>query len=653
MKLTSKILIALTVFGTSILTAQNAAKWVPENAFVVAGLKLDRIKADLLISKTSEREFYQTFIDKFTRKSRRKEETMLVDILENPQSISANILQGAAGFVAQKDSLTIGGCFFGITSTEKISHLVDSVTQKIKSPIKAVRSDNFNYVISKNLIFAWNKNKFFIGNGMISHTNNYNNVWIGETDNKAERELQAQDYLEKAALYIDETFQGSTSITKTANFKAHSVTKKDAWIWADYSAMMNTYFQVMSRSGFGMRTSQLSMMNSLRSIYDNLVYAVGFNFNASNIVLDVEMQQGEKLRELTSKIYDRKLNKKFFKYLPKNTVGFMSIAINVEESINGMFELYKPFFETVPMYGQKAKTAIELIQLALDENGLGSILQGDMLFACHDASVVDKEVRDYVMDENYEYKDTMIIKRKMDPKFVLMATIGKEESFDIVLRGLLAVDAAEFNENQYNLKTPRYLRREIGDLTLVVHDGIAFFTNDIILVNKVILQGGYPKNQQMEKRIQKMARKSPSTVVFYPEMILKGMEETFKLDSAELLVLNSVKDMGSTVEITNSGLKKKMAKSKIVIKNTQGQTALGHVLDIMDAYDASRKIRRARWESSAETEVEPTIRIAAPVQEGTAAPADTEAEATEEAADEAEMIELIEVEEAIEVPEGE
>lgn len=625
MNFTSKILIALTIIGNT-LSAQNAVKWIPSDAFVATGLKIDRLKADLKLSKTTEREFYKAFTNKITESSRKHEEKLILSLLETPEKYNVNALDGAAGFVANKDSLYLGGCFFGLTNSEKIEQLVDSLSGTTRKTSDKAITKELSYFITEDIFVAWNSTKVLIGGGKIMRKNQFS---FYSEKSSIDKEVQRKEYFEQTKVYLHEIFANKSSLPNTANYKAFSGVKKDLWFFTDYSKFMGIYSEVINSSfGIYRSRSETMMMNSLQTIYNDMIYVAGLNFNESNLVIDFEVQQGEKLKELTTKIYDRKLNKKFFKYLPSSTVGFVSIAINVEETINGMFELYKPLFAGVPRFGQKAKTVIELIQLALDEEGIGSILQGDMIFAVHDIPVADKEVKEYVMDANYNYTDTTFIKRKMDPKFVVMATIGKEESFDILLRGLMAIEGAEVDNNKYKIRAPRSVKRTFGELTLLVHDGIAFFTNDDKLIDDVILKGGYPKNQQIEKRLQKMAKKSPTTIVFDPSKIINGMEETLSLDSAELILLNSVKNLDASVEITTSGLKKKIATSQIVVKNANSNTSIGHALNIMDAFYQVEQINRAKWNhSSAETATEAVesveeeaTEVDAPAEEATEEP---------------------------------
>lgn len=631
MKFTSKLILALTFIGTS-LSAQNAAKWVPENAFMATGIKLDRLNTDLTLNKATQREFYKYYTNKITKSTRKNEEKLILSLLETPEKYDINVLDGASGFLSSKDSLFLGGAFFGLTSTKKIELLVDSLSQKFNDLTSSVRTEKLSYFISEDIFVAWNAKKVLIGGGKVFRKNRYG--YYGDSG-KSNREVQEKEYLEKVAVYLDEIFAEKSSIVNNTNFKAHSVVKKDLWFYTDYSSLISTYMEFMSSmGGFYSNQMQMSMINSIKSLYGNVIYAVGVNFNQSDLIIDLEMQQGEKLRELASKIYDRKLNKKFFKYLPSTTVGFVSVAVNIEESINGMFELYKPMMQSIPRFGQKATTVIELVQLALDEEGLGSILQGDMLFAVHNLPVLDKEVKEYVMDEDYNYKDTTFIKRKMDPKFVLMATIGKEESFDIILKGIMALEAAEVDGKQYKLRTPRKLRREFGNFSLIVHDDIAFFTNDDSLINHVILKGGLPKNLQIDKRLQKLARKSPSALVFDPQSIYTGLEETVKLDSAELILFNAAKKMNSSVEITTSKMNKKMVTSKVWVKNANSTTSIGQALDLLDAFHSVEEINRAKWRSyETEATVEGSADVAAPTE------AITEDVEEEAAAEEIEVIE--------------
>lgn len=595
-----KLFIALSVLISGVSQAQNAVDWLPSDVFGASALNLVNLKKDLQTSEFAEREFYKEFVDNFTSGYRGTKNQMIVSLLENPDTFNIDITKGLAGFVSMTEEIYFGGCFLGITNPEKIKNFVDSFAAEFNDTSVVFYSNQLNYFVSSSVTIAWNNEKVLIGGGIsTSEFNHSREMYIGEDQLtwQEKRKLKTESYLKGAQLYLDQLFlqKDFKGLSSTSKFKKNKITQKDIWAWMDYGPIMQRYSSMMNTMMYYDAQPPATSTSTITELYKGTNYSFGFNFNESDLVIDAVMNQGDRIHDITKKVYKRKLNKKFFNYLPASTVGYVAIAANMEEAITASMELYKPMFAANPFLGERIRTGIELVQLALDEEAIGNIIKGDIILAVHELEVGPKKVIKFEMDEEYNYVETVTYEEELNAKFVIMATVGNEDNFNLILQAIGAFGGLQKTETNYKVAHDRFLMRTFGDMYVSLHDGIAFFSNDSSLIHETIPNGGYAKNNRIDKKLQSLTRKSIQTIVFDPAKLYEGLEKSGDLDSSEIVMFNHLKNTQTSLTAFTSKPKGQSISAQITINNSDSATTLGHVLNLITAYGDYEKARRARW----------------------------------------------------------
>lgn len=602
MQKVQKLFLALSVLISGVSQAQNAVDWLPSNVFGASGINLVNLKKDLQTSELTKREFYKEFADNFTSGYRGSKNEVILSLLETPETFNIDITKGLAGFVSMTEQIYFGGCFMGISDPEKIKNYVDSFAAEFTDTSVVLYSNSLNYFVSEDITIAWNNEKVLVGGGIstseFGHTDKIIAESLEQMSWEEQRKVQKESYLKGVQLYLDELFlqKNFTGLSATSKFKKNKTTQKDMWAWVDYGPIMHKYSSLMNTMMYYEGASPA--IDAVTDLYQGTNYSLGFNFNESDLVIDAVMNQGDRIHEITKNIYKRKLNKKFFNFLPASTVGYFTVAADLEETINASFELYKPMFSANPFLGERIRTGIELIQLALDEEAIGNIIKGDILLAVHELEVGPKKVISYEMDEEYNYVETVSYKEELNAKFVVMATVGNEKNFNLILQAISAFGGLQKTETNYQVSYDRSLMRTFGDMYVSMHDGIAFFSNDSALIHQTIPNGGFPKNNRIDKKLQSKARKSVQSIVFNPQKLYEGLEKYEHLDSSEIEMFNHLKSTESTFSAYTSKPKGQSISTQITIHNNDSATTLGHVFNLISAYGDYEKARRARWSSA-------------------------------------------------------
>ena len=657
-----KLFVPILFLLTISIKAQEAIKWIPKESMFTMGMNLEKLKADLVGAQTTKREFYTSALSNFTHDEDSIQRKVLLRMIESPDSFGIKTSSGLGAFYQFKNNFMFGGCFLALADGNSIKNLVNEIQKTFTDTSVYYTSPIVNYFLSSSISIAWNNEKVFIGSGrvILKNENNwleydeeayagtlvdsaaaypeaadpevhYNKTVLDSVAVRSEEDYvetidyNEDDYLkkikEKQKLETDSTltelqttienlFSNSfLSIETENNFLVYKKTRQhDVWFWADYAKLMENTSNLFTTAHWPGAT----LFDGIRSLYGDITCAFGFNLGQSDLNIILEMKQNGQLKELNKKIYDRKLNKDFFNYLPKQTIGFFSVAINIEEALNSIVDLYSPMLKNYPVYGENAATSLELIQLVLDEKALGNIIKGDVLCAFHTVDVIEKESIELIMDEEYNYTEKAIRKKDLTPKFVLMATVGDEKSFDLVMRGIQMTNIIYRTDGMYKVKMYESTKKDIGELYIMVHNGIAFFSNDSVLINDIIPNGGYKKSNQIEKRLQKLALQSATSLYFNPNLLIDAFEKSETLDSNQTVLLQAFKKAYTSIEIASNKPKKTKWKATISIKNAPDQTAIAHMLDLFEAYNLYNTLKRARWATDYEIAPEEEVIEAAP-----------------------------------------
>lgn len=228
-------------------------------------------------------------------------------------------------------------------------------------------------------------------------------------------------------------------------------------------------------------------------------YGKGSNFSLSGEYKDLFFdlsQQGNKLTlkssltlskelvKLTKKLYGRKPNAKFAKYLTEQTLGYFNVNLNTEAYLKQM-PLY--FEKYVEKYFGKDYELLDLFNLGLeivfDEKAIAKIIPGDNLLLINGIVNLGINYVDYEYDDNYELKEVKRTKQEKVPSFIWMFTSDDQRMIKKALDIAVAKQVASFTRGVYTIKLSD---GKDFPLYLMFKEDLVMMSNDSLQLSKIL-----------------------------------------------------------------------------------------------------------------------------------------------------------------------
>jgi len=292
--------------------------------------------------------------------------------------------------------------------------------------------------------------------------------------------------------------------------------KSDMRMWMDYSWVMDMQIEGGEMVGVpGMD----AMLTAMKELYKGTDYLIEMNFNDGAAVIDSKMYSNQKTMDMLATMTEGELNKKFYKYLPKNNLmGYFSLAMRTENFADGMFQMFDPMIKEMGMTREvmegMAVGAVNSMGLELDAKGLYEIIRGDMVFAV--TGMREFTIKKIQYDDDFNKIE--VEAKQMMPEVLAMMSYGREADLRKVIQ--MGVDVGVLNKVGESFKVTVPMEELPMDMFLMMKDGILFITNNTDLATGN-LQDGYSKADRMTKDQQKLMAESggaffwdiPSTLI--------------------------------------------------------------------------------------------------------------------------------------------
>src|SRR5690606_13032401 len=105
-------------------------------------------------------------------------------------------------------------------------------------------------------------------------------------------------------------------------------------------------------------------------------------------------------------IYNKKLNPKFYPFLDKNALGFLSFNLSTEAYIKNLPKIMERYYGSfMPRYSKAISLGATLFDVLLDEKAIAKVFKGDNLFVLNGVTKVEVNYTDYEYDEDYNYTE--------------------------------------------------------------------------------------------------------------------------------------------------------------------------------------------------------------------------------------------------------
>jgi hypothetical protein len=129
------------------------------------------------------------------------------------------------------------------------------------------------------------------------------------------------------------------------------------------------------------------------------------------------------LAEMSKRMYARKPNAKFSKYLTDKTLGFFNVNINSEAYLREMPAYMAKYYSGLLGPQQDVvEWGLMALEIALDEKAIAQVMPGDHLVVVNGLRKFKKDYIDYTYDDDYNATEVKKTKEETLPVFIWMFT---------------------------------------------------------------------------------------------------------------------------------------------------------------------------------------------------------------------------------------
>ncbi|WP_129714503.1 hypothetical protein [Pedobacter sp. SYP-B3415] len=354
-------------------------------------------------------------------------------------------------------------------------------------------------------------------------------------------------------------FKGA-GISGDLSFARSSDNKAVASIWVrNLNDVLAPAFSIF---GFRNPLGSRNMISGFKSLTGHLY------FEKEKMRLTTAMEMDKEMANNYKRIYSRKLNKKFLRYVDsQQTLGFLSYAVNTQAYLETMPDLFK---RTVPFYlfGEQtdfAELISDVFSTILDEKAVGKVIKGDALFVLNNITQREVKYKSYEYDnDDYETAPVEKTRTQPSPEFLFMFSSEDHRIFDRLLMIGERKGVLQKNGNIYQA----IKGNDFADLYLLIRDGIVFAGTSPSQLEK-IAQGSLRLKPSPKHRA--LLSKNAMSAFFGPKTISQKLAtEAWMKDKTILRFQEVLKGMGD-VYFQSNGVRNNIVTAELVAENGADQ----------------------------------------------------------------------------------
>ncbi|WP_286883231.1 MULTISPECIES: hypothetical protein [Sphingobacterium] len=189
------------------------------------------------------------------------------------------------------------------------------------------------------------------------------------------------------------------------------------------------------------------------------------------------------LAEMTKRMYARKPNSKFSKYLTDKTLGFFNVNINSEAYLREMPAYMAKYYSGLLGPQQDlVEWGLMALEIALDEKAIAQVMPGDHLVVVNGLRKFKKDYIDYTYDDDYNATEVKKTKEETLPVFIWMFTSKDQRLIKKGLEMAVSKQVGQVHDGIYAFSKqkakdfPMYVLLK-EDLVMVSNDSLSL--NDI------------------------------------------------------------------------------------------------------------------------------------------------------------------------------
>ncbi len=377
------------------------------------------------------------------------------------------------------------------------------------------------------------------------------------------------------------TIRSNTSYTQSKDNNAAST----VWV-KNYGNLIQNSMESL-RYFMPRDVRKVMMQGNSSDIYGITTFTTKLYFDTDAIRVATKMKIADSWKDTYKKMYKSKLDKRFFNYFDQNkALAYISMSVNSEEMLKAYPHILQSMYGGLaPAYNEEVSLGAELISLFLDEEAIGELITGDMLFVFNDLSKKEVTYTSYEYDEDYNSKEVTKTKNELSPDFTIL--IGSENKAIINKFLHLGVKYHKINKtaNYYQFKTPKSVP---FNTYAVMKDGMLILTTSATQIAN-IASGRFKANVGKHK---KLMRKN-STVFYVNNEALINKIPTDDFRARDLASFNAFKNAVTGQSLMTSKLAGDsfITTATIDTKAANGN-ALKYIFDTIEAvYNASTSSR--------------------------------------------------------------
>lgn len=488
-----KFIITLLFVGFSFaVKAQNLEAKIPSNSDVVVAMNGDR-----LLELVSITDFDKSYMGKSMLKGiNRKRE----DKISSIEDVGININSKVYYFMQNTDSVAYNNFMFKLANREQFEATLN------KRKLKEIKRENgFNIMEEYGSVSIWNDNMlvFVSSTKSKSYFDANKDRFMKDAEDDYEYKVY-RNILKKWSLgYAKRLLTSNPSKSILSNSKYQSAKKKDAaaTVWVrNYGEIITNLFK--SVGGAGIYSTSYMMLGN-KNFYGIEEISGNLFFEKDVARLSMDMSVTPEMEKSYKKMYGKKLNKKFFNHFDQNNaLAFWSFSLDTEAMFNEYPNLVKRIYGGVmPSAKEEISVAADLFALLIDEEAIGNLLTGDMLFVLDAIGEKDVPYTTYEYDEDYNRKEVTKTKKEFAPDFTLMIGSKEKELLNRVYKLGIKHKLVKSDAGVFELVLPK--KDMPFPMYSIVKDDILFLTTSKTRASNIVRNKTFSSSGKHSKLIKK------------------------------------------------------------------------------------------------------------------------------------------------------
>lgn len=222
-------------------------------------------------------------------------------------------------------------------------------------------------------------------------------------------------------------------------------------------------------------------------------------FADKNLRIVSDMEVSENQVASLKRMYDRKINRRFFRYVNSDQMlGMYGFSLSTKALLEEAPLLLKESYGRIMgPYREDIGFAADMVSLLLDEEAISRVVKGDGLFVLNGLDEQEVPFIHYDWDEDYNWIEVDSVKNELVPDFLFMLSSDDKRTYDRIVSYLEEKGVVNTSGRIMEVKT--------GDMPFGVylthHKGILFVGTDLDKLEAIVANQYRSKMNRNHKRL--------------------------------------------------------------------------------------------------------------------------------------------------------